>query len=94
MRYISDYSFAGYMAHIIILSKVANNINAWHIQFPYFLLGSIECIATVILTTIYISVISCIPYTGVITGVKNNNFNKLKENYRKVVKPSEYNVSN
>lgn len=96
MRFISDYSFASYMAHVIVLSKVANQINAWNVNIPNFLYASIITIATVFITSVIIYLISCVPFTGVITGIKNNNSKilKFKKFFSAFVKPNEYNISN
>lgn len=95
MRFLSDYSFAAYMAHIIVLNKVANFINAKLSSVSYFLSGSVECIVTVVLTTFIICLISYIPFTGGITGIKNSNFKikKLIEDLGTFVKRSEHNVN-
>lgn len=96
MRFISDYSFASYMAHVIVLSKVANYVNAWSVNIPNFLYASIITIVTVVLTTFIICIISYIPYTGAITGIKGNNA-KMKKMFgylRTYGKHSEYNINN
>lgn len=95
MRFISDYSFASYMAHVIVLSKVANYVNAWNANIPNFLYANIITIATVVIATVIIYLISYIPYTGAITGIKGNNskMKKLMEDFSAFVKRSEHNVN-
>lgn len=95
MRFISDYSFASYMAHVIVLSKVANYINALNTHIPNFLYATILTIATVVIATVIIYLISYIPYTGAITGIKGNNskMKKLIQDFSAFVKRNEHNVN-
>lgn len=71
-KFIGDYSFAGYMAHIIVLNWIANNLQLCFRIKNHVILGILVWILTSIITPILISFLSCFPYSEYVTGAKNN----------------------
>lgn len=70
MRFIGDYSFVSYMAHIIVINEVVNRIRLkFHTQ-DYLVLGLLAWSITSIITPVIFSLISYIPYSQYITGNK------------------------
>jgi probable poly-beta-1,6-N-acetyl-D-glucosamine export protein len=70
MRFIGDYSFVSYMAHIIVINEVVNRIRLkFHTQ-DYLVLGLLAWSITSIITPVIFSLISYIPYSQYITGIR------------------------
>ncbi|MBV7272490.1 acyltransferase [Clostridium thailandense] len=71
MRYISDYSFAAYMAHVLVIIYIINHATwYYHIKNP-LALGLLSWIITSLATPILISILAFVPYSQFITGAKN-----------------------
>lgn len=71
IKYISDYSFVAYMAHIIVINKVANNLRFRFPSISYLFLGILTLIITAIATPLFFYGVSFIKYSGYLTGTKN-----------------------
>jgi len=86
MKFIGDYSFVSYMAHIIVINEVVNRIRLkFHTQ-DYLVLGLLAWSITSIITPVIFSLISYIPYSQYITGTK-----KVQ---KKLTIKDSFNVSN
>ncbi len=83
MRYISDYSFAAYMAHILVINyAVFYTMKFFHTK-NNLVLGISSWIITSLVTTFFISVISLIPYSQFVTGAKNTRIRlEIKDIYK------------
>lgn len=87
LRFISDYSFAAYMAHVIVLNYVSNNIMVWLNTRNYLIVGILTLIITSLVTPAIIKLISYIPFSEYITGTRRshiktyNRDKKLKLSY-------------
>lgn len=94
MSFIGKYSFVSYMAHIIVINYVVNEIRIKvHIQ-DFLALGLLAWTITTVITPIMFSIISCIPYSHYITGVKNkksilNIINLLNKSRQYISKQAE-----
>ncbi|MBC2398139.1 peptidoglycan/LPS O-acetylase OafA/YrhL [Clostridium tetanomorphum] len=78
-KFIGDYSFAGYMAHIIVLNWLANNLQAFFGIRNHLILGMLVWILTSIVTPLIISFLSCFPYSQYVTGAKNNILKNIEK---------------
>lgn len=77
LKFIGDYSFAGYMAHVIFINYfVQRYVVLFNIR-DKFLLGMLVCISTSIITPIFIALISLIPGSCYVTGVKKKGYKQL-----------------
>jgi hypothetical protein len=66
-NFISKYSFASYLAHILVVSKVLNDVR---IHFhDWLLVGLLTWTITSLLTPLLIKFISYVPYSEFLTGV-------------------------
>lgn len=85
MKYIGDYSFAAYMAHVIVIIQVINFMSSkLHIR-DNFVLALLSWILTSLLTPVLINIISLVPYSQFITGVKNTKIrSEIKDLYKKL----------
>ena len=86
-KFIGDYSFGAYMAHIIVINYVSNEIIIEFETRNYLFVGVLTLIITAIATPLCMKIISYIPFSEYITGAKrsyvNLNLKKirtLKEN--------------
>lgn len=70
MKFISDYSFAAYMAHIMVINAVVNYIRLKFNNIDYLILGLLAWGITSVATPILFSLISYIPCSQYVTGVK------------------------
>lgn len=70
MKFIGDYSFAAYMAHIMVVNSVANQIMITLNTRNYLIVGILDLIITSLLTPVLIKCISYIPFSEYVTGVK------------------------
>lgn len=70
MKLIGDYSFAAYMAHIVVINELVNRIRLKYHTQDYLLLGLLAWSITSIMTPIFFSLISYIPFSQFITGTK------------------------
>lgn len=84
MKFIGDYSFASYMAHVIVINYVANDIMIRFNTRNYLIVGVLTLIITVVVTPVFIKLISFIPFSEYITGskVSRKKFT-IKEEYSK-----------
>lgn len=79
MNFIGKYSFVSYMAHIIVINYVVNEIRInLHIK-DYLVLGVLAWIITVIITPVLFSIVSYIPYSQYITGVKSKSILNIRK---------------
>lgn len=88
IKIIGDYSFGAYMAHIIVVNYVSNEIIIEFGTRNYLFVGVLTLIITVIVTPLFMKIISYIPLSEYVTGAKrsyiNINFDKIiiyKENF-------------
>lgn len=75
MNLIGKYSFVSYMAHIIVINGLYARIN--YLVKDYLIFGVLLWISTFIITPLLFAIISYIPCSQYITGVKNRS--KLKD---------------
>ena len=71
MNFIGKYSFASYMAHVIVINYVVNEIRIHLHVKNYLVLGILAWVITSTITPVLFSLVSYIPYSQYITGVKN-----------------------
>ena len=81
LKFIGDYSVGAYMAHIIVINYISNEIIIGLDTRNYLVVGVLTLIITSILTPVLIKMISYIPYSEYITGAKLSyiNFNFKSE---------------
>ena len=72
LKFIGDYSFGAYMAHIIVINYVSNEIIIELDTRNYLFIGVLTLIITVIVTPVFMKIISYIPYSEYITGAKRS----------------------
>jgi len=73
LKFIGDYSFAAYMAHVIVIQYTANKILLeFHIN-DYLVLGFLVLFITVAGTTIMIKFFSYLPYSEYVTGIRRSS---------------------
>jgi peptidoglycan/LPS O-acetylase OafA/YrhL len=77
MKFIGDYSFAAYMAHVIVLNYVANKIIIVLNTRNYLIIGILTLIITSVGTPVIIKFISYFPYSEYITGTKRSYLKAL-----------------
>lgn len=75
LKFIGDYSFGAYMAHIIVVNYVSNIIIIELDTRNYLIIGILTLIITVIITPLFMKIISYIPFSEYITGAKRSNLN-------------------
>lgn len=75
LKFIGDYSFGAYMAHIIVINYISNKIIIELDTRNYLLIGVLTLIMTVIITPGIMKIISYIPYSEYITGAKRSEIN-------------------
>ena len=75
LKFIGDYSFGAYMAHIIVINYISNKIIIELDTRNYLLVGILTLIITVIITPVLMKIISYIPYSEYITGAKRSYIN-------------------
>jgi len=73
IKFIGDYSFAAYMAHIMVVNCVANQIMIRFDTRNYLIVGILDLVITSLLTPILIKLISYLPFSEYITGVKGSD---------------------
>lgn len=81
MKFIGDYSFASYMAHIIVINYVSNQIIIIFNTRNYLIIGFLTLIITALVTPILIKLVSFLPFSEYITGNKSSSkgfISKLK----------------
>ncbi|WP_125153548.1 acyltransferase [Clostridium rectalis] len=71
-NFISKYSFAAYMGHIIIINKVVSFVMTTFNTTDKLFVGVLTWIITSFITPLFISIINCIPYFHYVTGTKHN----------------------
>lgn len=69
-RFLSDYSYAAYMAHVLVLQYVSNEIILRIGNGSYLLVGVLTLIITVVYTPILIWAMGLIPFHEFLTGTK------------------------
>lgn len=81
LKFIGDYSFGAYMAHIIVINYISNKIIIELDTRNYLVVGALTLLITSILTPVLLKMISYIPYSEYITGAKRSyiNFNFKSE---------------
>jgi peptidoglycan/LPS O-acetylase OafA/YrhL len=72
LKFIGDYSFGAYMAHIIVINYVSNYLIIELNTRNYLVIGVLTLIITSIVTPTIIKVISYLPYSEYITGAKRS----------------------
>jgi probable poly-beta-1,6-N-acetyl-D-glucosamine export protein len=72
MKFIGDYSFAAYMAHVIVINYVANKIMIELNTKNYLIVGILTLIITSAVTPALIKLISYLPYSEYVTGTKRS----------------------
>jgi len=73
IKHISDYSFVAYMAHVIVINKVSNNLKLMFPSITYLVLGILTLIITSIATPMFFYGVSFIKYSEYLTGTKNSS---------------------
>jgi len=71
-KFIADYSFAAYMAHVIVINYVANKIMIELNTRNYLIVGILTLVITSIATPALIKLISYLPYSEYVTGTKRS----------------------
>lgn len=72
LKFIGDYSFAAYMAHVIVVNYMANQIMIDFNTRNYLFTGILTLIITAVFTPVIIKFLSFFPYSEYITGVKRS----------------------
>jgi peptidoglycan/LPS O-acetylase OafA/YrhL len=72
LKFIGDYSFGAYMAHIIVINYVSNKIIIELNTRNYLVVGVLTLIITSVITPVIIKVITYFPYSEYITGAKRS----------------------
>ena len=72
LKFIGDYSFGAYMAHIIVINYVSNELIIELNTRNYLVIGVLTLIITSVVTPTLIKVISYFPYSEYITGSKRS----------------------
>lgn len=75
IKIIGDYSFGAYMAHIIVVNYVSNEIIIELETRNYLFVGVLTLIITVIVTPLFMKIISYIPFSEYVTGSKRSYIN-------------------
>ncbi|MEW9095824.1 MAG: acyltransferase [Clostridiaceae bacterium] len=82
-NFISKYSFASYMYHILVVGFVVNNVRIYLNLNDWLAIGLTTWMMTSILTPVLIKIISYIPYSEFITGTKKKHYkNKFIDMYK------------
>ena len=80
-NFISKFSFASYLAHVLVVSRVVNDVRLYF--HDWLIVGLITWITTSLLTPLLIKFISYIPYSQFITGVNGTQYgSKSKKAYK------------
>lgn len=72
-NFISKYSFGGYLCHILVVGHVVNSVRLIFNLNDWLAIGVITWIVSSIISTCLIKLITYIPYTRFITGIKHKN---------------------
>ncbi len=72
MKFIGDYSFAAYMAHVIVLNYTANKIMLELNTRNYLFVGVATLIITAVGTPVIIKFLSFLPFSEYLTGTKRS----------------------
>ncbi|MBV7272841.1 acyltransferase [Clostridium sp. PL3] len=72
MKFISDYSFTSYMAHIIVINYVVNITMLVLNTRNYLIVGIFALVITSLTTPVIIKFISYFPFSEYITGTKRS----------------------
>lgn len=75
IKIIGDYSFGAYMAHIIVVNYVSNEIIIEFDTRNYLFVGILTLIITIIITPLFMKIISYIPFSEYVTGSKRSYIN-------------------
>ncbi|MHB8126308.1 MAG: acyltransferase [Desulfitobacteriaceae bacterium] len=70
VRFISEYSFAGYLAHVYILDSLANSQRAYFPIQSYLVSGVLLFILTTLVSIYWCYFLSFLPYSVYILGTK------------------------
>ena len=73
LKFIGDYSFGAYMAHIMVVNFMANEIMIELNTRNYLVVGILTLIITSLVTPALIKLMSYIPYSEYITGAKRSH---------------------
>lgn len=73
-NFINKYSFGSYLAHILVINKVSNILKLYFNINNILVYGFILWIGSSIITPLIIKIISYIPYTKFVTGVKSVSY--------------------
>jgi peptidoglycan/LPS O-acetylase OafA/YrhL len=74
-KFIGDYSFGAYMAHIIVVNYISNEIIIELETRNYLFVGVLTLITTVIVTPLFMKIISYLPFSEYVTGAKRSRLN-------------------
>ncbi len=81
LNFISKYSYGAYLAQLIVIDYFYNNLAChFNIKTYNLTIHLITWVAVSLLSPLLIKIISCIPYTGFITGVKTKRYKLLEHN--------------
>lgn len=90
MSFISKFSFGSYMAHVIVINYVVQYLKIKFFINDYLVLGILTCILVSIITPAIIKGLSYIPFSSVLTGVKQSKIELLNYSFEiKVWKNSD-----
>lgn len=90
MSFISRYSFSSYMAHVLVINYVVEYLKVKFLISDYLVLGVLTCILVSIITPAIIKALSYIPFSSILTGVKQSKIELLNYSFEiKVWKNSE-----
>jgi len=73
LKFIGDYSFAAYMAHVIVLQHYANEILLQYHTVNYLIFGIVLLFITATGTPIIIKLFSYLPYSEYVTGTRRSS---------------------
>jgi len=77
MKFIGDYSFGAYMAHVVVVNYTSNKLILELNTRNYLIIGILTLIITSLGTPILIKLISYLPYSEYITGTKRSHLKSL-----------------
>lgn len=75
-NFISKYSFAGYLVHILVAANVVNFVRLYFHLNNWLIIGLLTWILTIFISLIIIKLISYIPYSEFVTGVYSSKHKK------------------
>ncbi|MHC1719740.1 MAG: acyltransferase [Clostridiaceae bacterium] len=73
LKFIGDYSFAAYMAHVIVIQYAANRIMLELHTSNYLIVGFLTLFITVVATPVIIKLFTYLPYSEYVTGLRRSS---------------------